>query len=706
MLDISSKGIHKNFIKYLDKILNDEIAKAKNISILSEEKLEKENENTSPNEMKIYDELANKYFGKDKNSKKFDKIVSVISKINKIKKLYTFSIQTKNSYYGRFSKDLKNYIVFGEKIKNQTLIDDLNFVLNQLNIIFFQPFQGKKPNAPIVTENLAKQLKDMKNDFQDKIEDFMKVIDSLYSNQNNISVRLKNSLTKLKSSLIDLKNNNNTDEKKPQSNNSFLNFFHDIFSSFLLTIDFSSDWIKIKDKFKIAFEKQVDNFIKIFKEIVNDYTNNINSNYRRIKIIFDENYDFLEPYFYLEKLKNAYKYIEFRKFIKNIIDKDTSKDLERVLVDIKNDILEGAEKSLDYEHSKNFFEWAHKKLSNSKYLNTYFDYIIKKSGLEFEDFILCIEDNSNDYFENIIKDPIRNLGGIYIDCFNAKINLEIENAKKEFDDKKKIYDKEKKKYEQEQKVWNKTCEDYKKIGRNLEKYVNEISQYIERGLYKNTENNNKNIIKEEEYISEDEPKEEIISKGKCVSYQSKIGSDLIQEDKIYKDNPKIEQTSDSAVTFSSSEARNYDKEKSNQSKITNNPNPSINEVNILKRNDNINSNIKFSIPGKNTSNIQPKIEQNNYMNNNISSARYTNNNRRVIVESQNWNDSRYNYNVNNVQTQPNNYAHHINSQRTNNYNVSKTESNFQENGQRKRFGYYRKNSGGNNGNNQMDNNHY
>lgn len=30
---------------YLDKILNDEIAKAKNISILSEEKLEKENEN-------------------------------------------------------------------------------------------------------------------------------------------------------------------------------------------------------------------------------------------------------------------------------------------------------------------------------------------------------------------------------------------------------------------------------------------------------------------------------------------------------------------------------------------------------------------------------------------------------------------------------------------------------------------------------------
>ena len=94
------------------------------------------------------------------------------------------------------------------------------------------------------------------------------------------------------------------------------------------------------------------------------------------------------------------------------------------------------------------------------------------------------------------------------------------------------------------------------------------------------------------------------------------------------------------------------------------------------------------------------------MNNNISSARYTNNNRRVIVESQNWNDSRYNYNVNNVQTQPNNYAHHINSQRTNNYNESKTESNFQENGQRKRFGYYRKNSGGNNGNNQMDNNHY
>ena len=171
---------------------------------------------------------------------------------------------------------------------------------------------------------------------------------------------------------------------------------------------------------------------------MNDYTNIINNNYRRIKIIFDENYDFLEPYFYLEKLKNAYKYIEFKKFIKNIIDKDTSKDLERVLVDIKNDILEQAEKSLDYEHSKNFFEWAHKKLSNSKYLNTYFDYIIKKSGLEFEDFILCIEDNSNDYFENIIKDPIRNLGSIYIDCFNAKINLEKKKIKKSLKKKKKF----------------------------------------------------------------------------------------------------------------------------------------------------------------------------------------------------------------------------------------------------------------------------
>lgn len=95
MLDISSKGIHKNFIQYLDKILKDEIAKAKSISILSEEKLEKENENISPNEMKIYDELAKKYFGKDKNSKKFDKIVSVISKINNIKNYIHFQFKLK-----------------------------------------------------------------------------------------------------------------------------------------------------------------------------------------------------------------------------------------------------------------------------------------------------------------------------------------------------------------------------------------------------------------------------------------------------------------------------------------------------------------------------------------------------------------------------------------------------------------------------------
>ena len=103
-------------------------------------------------------------------------------------------------------------------------------------------------------------------------------------------------------------------------------------------------------------------------------------------------------------------------------------------------------------------------MSNSKYLNTYFDYIIKKSGLEFEDFILCIEDNSNDYFENIIKDPIRNLGSIYIDCFNAKINLENENAKKEFDDKKKFMIKRKKNTNKNRKNGIKLAKIIKKSG--------------------------------------------------------------------------------------------------------------------------------------------------------------------------------------------------------------------------------------------------
>ena len=325
------------------------------------------------------------------------------------------------------------------------MIDDLHFMLNQLNIIFFQPFRGKKPNEPNVSENFenfAQQLENMRNDFENNIKDLMKGIDSLNSDQYNISDRLKNLLITLKNNLIYLKNNNNTDEKKPQSNNSLSSFFHDILSHVLSQIDFfSNDWIKIKDKFKITFEKEVNNFIKLFKEVVNNYTTIINKNYIEIKKIFDKHLDFFGQYYDLKELKRNYqnfKYIQFRKFIKNIIDKDTSKDLERVLVDIKNDILEQAEKSLDYEHSKNIFDWAHKKLSNSKYLNTYFDYIIDKSGYEFENFILRIEENSNYYFEEKIKKPIENLKNIIMDYFDDSIEYENEKDKKDFEKKKKF----------------------------------------------------------------------------------------------------------------------------------------------------------------------------------------------------------------------------------------------------------------------------
>ncbi len=93
-------------------------------------------------------------------------------------------------------------------------------------------------------------------------------------------------------------------------------------------------------------------------------------------------------------------------------------------------------------------------------------------------------------------------------------------------------------------------------------------------------------------------------------------------------------------------------------------------------------------------NIQPKIDVNNYTNNNISSARY----RRVFVQSQNNKYSKYNYNGNNVQTQPNNYAQSINSERTKNYNGTKTEGNFQEGTQSSRFNEYPKNVRVSNGN--------
>ena len=66
--------------------------------------------------------------------------------ISKIKYLYNHSIYLSNSYYERFSKDLKLFILSGEKIKGKFIMDDLNSVLKRLSMIFFYPFGRKNQN--------------------------------------------------------------------------------------------------------------------------------------------------------------------------------------------------------------------------------------------------------------------------------------------------------------------------------------------------------------------------------------------------------------------------------------------------------------------------------------------------------------------------------------------------------------------------------
>ena len=366
--ETNEKGVQKDFLKYLKIILKDEYEKSKNSSTLSEEKIEKEN--ISPKEMEQIEGIAKKYFGKDNKSKKFDKIVSLFSEIKKIANLYKFSIDLSNSYYERFSKDLKCFILFGEKIKNKNLIDNLNSVLSRLNIIFFQPFKGKEPKVltPEETESSFEKESDKLQEIFSALINNMKN-DLLNKEENNIPKDLKKILDNLQQSLIEQKEKINKIGIKEESNegSSFFGYLYGYVNQFgknmVNRIDadinflYSSDWKITQDKLKIIFQKEANNFKDSFKNGVYNYSKIVDDYYEKVKNIYNH-YSFIYKNIFCEKCKEELEniskdinYKTFKDYIEISFDVFNNKKLEDILEDIKNEIIEGAEESTYYENS-------------------------------------------------------------------------------------------------------------------------------------------------------------------------------------------------------------------------------------------------------------------------------------------------------------------------------------------------------------------
>ena len=615
--EISAKGIQKNFIKYLMAILKDEFEKANNSSILSEEKLEKEDENISKKELEKIEEIAKNYFGISKESKKFKKIISIVSKINNIKTLYKFSINLNNSYYERFSKDIMDFILYGEKIKNKNLIEDLEFILNQLNTIFFQQYKGEMPKL-LKLENTEPKFEKMKFDYEKDIDELVEEMNNaLEKDKNNFVNSLKKSLSNIKQNLKTEKHNYNQKQKVEKTDNSFVGWLKSVVNNALNDINWmvSKEWVEVKDRIKTTFENEADNFIKEFKECSNKYSIIVDKYYTKIENIF---YDILNlfddeqlPKDWVDELEKYYqknKYQDFKTYVKKNIDNYNEKSLENVLEDIKLEILEGAEECTYFKNSKSFFDFIRTSLSNSQNLFTIIDYICDKSGKKFSFFIRNIENYLNDYPETL-NNNIYSLVNETENYFNDLIEEEYKSiAKKEEENKinLKIYNEEMNKYNQEKNKWKKTCEEYHKIGKDLGIYVDEIKEYLYEDVETILSRNNENII---ENIIEQENNAKKGYENRKLKIENKNNN-------IYPSNTNNANYSihyqNNVTTTSSKANRNFNEIKSNQPTIVNASNPIDKNQ---KNNDNYYSKNEKTTYVRKFANIQHKNINTNYENN-------------------------------------------------------------------------------------------
>ena len=512
-----AKDFQKTFRKYLEKILEEEYEKAKVISIISEEgpkeeKKEFQNEN--------YEEIVKKYFGKNDDPKRFEKCVSLLSKIDQIKYLYNSSFYLRNSYYERFSKDLKIFISFGETTKNKSLLEDLDSILIRLNMIFFQPFKGKKPEE-IELQNNKPIMGEIASDFDKKIKDLLNDLsnDITLKKENNIPNSLEECLVHLKQILNEQKKkiNQNENQENKGKELSLYDVPKNVAQHVVFEINwiFSNEWRDLKDQFKLAFENETNELRQTFKKVADNYSRTVDIYYNTIRSIFNDTLDLFKKCSKgegFEELKNnleGINYKTFTKYLKNSLDKFNDKNLESVLDDIIIEILQGAEECTDYKNSYNIFYYILDKVSNSNYLYKIIDYMYDNSTKKFSQFIKDVEDFSEEYLSNLIHN-LNLLKENYLSIFESLILVEkktINEEKIEREEKEKKYQEELKKYEEEEAEWMKTCNDYKKIRENMDKIKDNLKENIEEN--KINEKEKRNNIQKECYI-EDKNENEII----------------------------------------------------------------------------------------------------------------------------------------------------------------------------------------------------
>ena len=459
---VSAKGLQKSFRRYLNKILDDEFEKAKNSSTITEEKLEQEYKKKESDEE--VEKIVKKYFEKDIKTEKLKAIILLLSKI---KYLYNHSIYLSNSYYELFSKDLKIFILFGEKTKGKFLMDNLNSVLNRLNMIFFYPIGKKKPK---LTKKKEKQpeFSNLLNNFDNTINDLLKNMhkDLRFNDKNNIRNSLESCLNKLRNTLNEQKKyiNKNLTEKE------------------------------IKD----VFDKKTKDLKETFKKVADNYSRTAHYYYNKIK----EKFEFFSQYFEeeeIEKLEKLFKNINYKTFkvyLKESLDNFNDKNIESVLEDMINEILEGVRECTYYKNSKGIFDWLLLQFSSTEYLYRIIDYMYENSEKKFNSFIETADNVSFDYYF-YLSNSLEKLKDNYKQIFESLVINEkrkIDEINLENEEKEKLYNEEIKKYELEREEWINTCNRYKIIEEEFGKYLSEINDYlienIERVLLGISKNDN------------------------------------------------------------------------------------------------------------------------------------------------------------------------------------------------------------------------
>lgn len=410
----------KNFIKYLQERLKDNIRKDITKKYDKKEKFIIPSEISGPIKKIITNE--NKYDYKEEKNKKDIEIIEkyLTFSNNEIKN----SELIKKSNLGDFEKYIFSCIYSTNSKEEKDINENLFEILRNLNFIFemsyddkygiFKDFQKSGDN----TDYIVRHIKN----FKDKSKTIKDNINSSYS-ECNIKGLFSEYLEKIKKSLQDKKLIIEEDLKK-------------------------QDWEKIQINFQQIFITHLNDLKKLLLNKIEKLSNQFKNNSDKFHKIVNEIYPH-EPSNLL--LKN---------FISKRMGRDN--DIEESINDIINDIIKESKSCTDWKNSKSFFKWFQAKIFKKEYLNQIIDFMIDKSCLKLE--------SSSKNYSNLIEDFKIRLEN-EINCKKDKIIEELEKKKLEEDNENQIKNEEKKRkweseksiYEENKKQWQDICKEYKDL---------------------------------------------------------------------------------------------------------------------------------------------------------------------------------------------------------------------------------------------------